>query len=121
MGNEATRSPFFPTTNMKIMWMLHFFALPIIAISYISWHIWCLLPLSCIWKTLIIGCMVGYFLLTFANFSRSTDGMPMPAAIFCYEVANSSLIILLYLFMLFLMLDLGRLLHLLPRTLFYNN
>ena len=45
----------------------------------------------------------------------------MPAAIFCYEVANSSLIILLYLFILFLVLDLGRLVRLLPRTLLYNN
>lgn len=105
----------------KLMWMMLFFALPFLAISYIGWHVWCLLPLSGIWKTFIIGCMVGCFLLTFANFSRSTDGMPMPAAIFCYEVANSSLIILLYLFMLFLLLDIGRLVRLIPRTLLYNN
>ncbi|MBR4921596.1 MAG: metallophosphoesterase [Prevotella sp.] len=106
---------------MKTMWMLLFFALPFIAIGYIGWHLWCLLPLSGVWKTLVIACMVGCFLLTFANFSRATDGMPMPAAIFCYEVANSSLIILLYLFILFLLLDLGRLVRLVPRTLLYNN
>ena len=98
-----------------------FLALPFLAISYIGWHVWCLLPLSSIWKTLVIAIIVGAFLLTFANFSRSTDGMPMPVAIFCYEVANSSLIILLYLFMLFLLLDLGRLVRLIPRTLLYNN
>ena len=121
MGNEKVHSPFFHTTNMKTMWMMLFFALPLIAISYISWHIWCLLPLSSVWKALIIICIVGCFLLTFANFSRSTDGMPMPVATFCYEVANSSLIILLYLFMLFLLLDLGRLVRLVPRTLLYNN
>ena len=45
----------------------------------------------------------------------------MPLAIAVYEIGTSSIIILLYLFMLFLVLDLGRLLHLLPRTLFYNN
>ena len=98
-----------------------FLALPFLAISYIGWHVWCLLPLSSIWKTLVIAIIVGAFLLTFANFSRSTDGMPMPVAIFCYEVANSSLIILLYLFMLFLLLDIGRLVRLIPRTLLYNN
>lgn len=98
-----------------------FFALPLLALSYIGWHIWCLLPLSAIWKTMVIALMVGAFLLTFANFSRSTDGMPMSVAIFCYEVANSSLIILLYLFILFLLLDLGRLVRLVPRTLLYHN
>ena len=103
------------------MWMLLFMGLPLLAIGYIGWHLWCLLPLSAIWKTVVIIVMAGCFLLTFANFSRSTDGMPMPVAINCYEVANSSLIILLYLFMLFLVLDLGRLVRLLPRTILYNN
>ncbi|MCR5710841.1 MAG: metallophosphoesterase [Prevotella sp.] len=106
---------------MKAMWMLLFMGLPLLAIGYIGWHLWCLLPLSAIWKTVVIIVMAGCFLLTFANFSRSTDGMPMPVAITCYEVANSSLIILLYLFMLFLVLDLGRLVRLLPRTILYNN
>ncbi len=103
------------------MWMLLFMGLPLLALAYIGWHIWCLLPLSAVWKTVVIILMTGCFLLTFANFSRSTDGMPMPAATFCYEVATSSLIILLYLFMIFLVLDLGRLVRLLPRTLLYNN
>ena len=103
------------------MWMLLFMGLPLLAIGYIGWHLWCLLPLSAIWKTVVIIVMAGCFLLTFANFSRSTDGMPMPVAITCYEVANSSLIILLYLFMLFLVLDLGRLVRILPRTILYNN
>lgn len=103
------------------MWMLLFMGLPLLAIGYIGWHLWCLLPLSAIWKTVVIIVMAGCFLLTFANFSRSTDGMPMPVAVTCYEVANSSLFILLYLFMLFLVLDLGRLVRLLPRTILYNN
>ena len=103
------------------MWMLIFMGLPLLTLAYIGWHFWCLLPLSALWRALIICVMVGCFLLTFANFSRSTDGMPMPLAVTCYEVANSSLIILLYLFMLFLVLDLGRLVRLIPRTLLYNN
>ena len=106
---------------MKTMWMLLFWVLPLVALSYIGWHIWCLLPLRTLWKTAIIAVMVGTFLLTFANFSRSTDSMPMPVAVWCYQIANSSLIILLYLFILFLVLDLGRLVRLVPRTLLYNN
>ena len=106
---------------MKMMWMLAFTLLPVLAITYISWHIWCLLPLSWIWKTIAIVLMAGSFLLMFAGIWRSTDRMPMPLAITVYEIGTSSIFILLYLFMLFLVLDLGRLLRIVSRTLLYNN
>ena len=104
-----------------MMWMLAFTLLPFLAIAYISWHVWCLLPLSWIWKTLVIVLMAGSFLLMFAGIFRSTDRMPMPLATAVYEIGTSSIFILLYLFMLFLVLDLGRLFHLYARTLLYNN
>ena len=103
------------------MWMFLFFILPLLAMVYIGWHIWCLLPLSWLWKTLAVTLLVVSFLLLFAGVLRSTDSMPMPLAIGVYEVGTSSIFILLYLFMLFLVLDLGRLTHLIPRTLLYNN
>ena len=103
------------------MWMLVFTLLPLSALAYISWHVWCLLPLGWLWKVLILALMTGAFLLMFAGIMRSTDRMPMPLAIAVYEVGTSSIFILLYLFMLFLVLDLGRLFHLVPRTLLYNN
>ena len=103
------------------MWMLLFTILPLLAITYISWHVWCLLPFSWIWKTLVIILMAGSFLLMFAGIWRSTDQMPMPLAVTVYEIGTSSIFILLYLFMLFLLLDLGRLLRIFPRTLLYNN
>ena len=103
------------------MWMLLFTILPLLAITYISWHVWCLLPFSWIWKTLVIILMAGSFLLMFAGIWRSTDQMPMPLAVAVYEIGTSSIFILLYLFILFLVLDLGRLFHILPRTLLYNN
>lgn len=103
------------------MWMLLFTVLPLLAITYISWHIWCLLPLSWIWKTLIIIMLTGSFLLMFAGIWRSTDQMPMPLAVTVYEIGTSSIFILLYLFMIFLVLDLGRLLRIVSRTLLYNN
>lgn len=103
------------------MWMLLFTILPLLAITYISWHVWCLLPFSWIWKTLVIILMTGSFLLMFAGIWRSTDQMSMPLAVSVYEIGTSSIFILLYLFMLFLVLDLGRLFRILPRTLLYNN
>lgn len=106
---------------MKMMWMLAFMLLPLFAIAYIGWHVWCLLPLSWIWKTLVIVLMAGSFLLMFAGIFRSTDRMPMPLATAVYEIGTSSIFILLYLFMLFLVLDLARLVHILSRTLLYNN
>lgn len=101
--------------------MLLFTLLPLSALAYIGWHVWCLLPLGWIWKLLIVTLMTAAFLLLFAGIMRSTDRMPMPWAIAAYQVGTSSIIILLYLFMLFLLLDLGRLVHLLPRTFFSNN
>ena len=106
---------------MKMMWMFLFWVLPLLAMAYIGWHIWCLLPLHWLWKTLAIALMVVSFLLLFAGVLRSTDHMPMPLAVCVYEVGTSSIFILLYLFLLFLLLDLGRLIHLVPRTLLYNN
>jgi hypothetical protein len=65
--------------------------------------------------------MAGSFLLMFAGIFRSTDKMPMPLATAVYEIGTSSIFILLYLFMLFVVLDLGRLVRLISRTLLYNN
>ena len=103
------------------IWMLAFLLLPVAAMTYIGWHVWCLLPLAWGWKLLVVALMVVSFLLMFAGIWRTTDTMPLPLATCVYEVGTSSIFILLYLFMLFLVLDLGRLLHLLPRTLFYQN
>ena len=103
------------------MWMIVFFLLPFAALAYIGWHVWCLLPLCGLWKSVVIVLMVASFLLMFAGFWRLTDRLPMPLATAVYEVGTSSVFILLYLFMLFLVLDLGRLVHLVPRSLLYSN
>ena len=103
------------------IWMIAFLLLPLTAIAYIGWHVWCLLPLSWIWKSVAIALLAGSFLLMFAGIWRSTDRMPMPLAVAVYEVGTSSIFVLLYLFMLFLVLDLGRLFRLVPRTVLYQN
>ena len=103
------------------MWMIVFFLLPIVAIAFIGWHVWCVLPLEWMWKSLVILLMVGAFGLMFASIARYTDRLPMPMAIATYEIGTSSIFVLLYLFMLFLLLDVGRLLHLVPRSIMYHN
>ena len=52
---------------MKAMWMLLFMVLPLIAIAYLSWHVWVLLPMAKIWKAFVILLGVGSFLLLFVG------------------------------------------------------
>ncbi len=106
---------------MKLMWMILFMVLPVLGITYIVWHLWVLLPLANIWKVLIAASCVGAFLLLFLNFGRRFDSLPLPVATACYEVATSSLFIMLYMVILFLLLDSGRLVHLVPRSWLYHN
>ena len=44
------------------MWMLIFWVLPLLAIIYVAWHVWTLLPLAGLWKSLII--LVGVLSVT---------------------------------------------------------
>ena len=103
------------------MWMLIFWVLPLLAIIYVAWHVWTLLPLAGVWKSLVI--LVGIFCvaLLFMNFGRKFDNMPLSIAQAAYEIGTSSIIVLLYLVILFLVLDLGRLVRLVPKAFLYHN
>lgn len=101
--------------------MMLFMVLPILAIVYIGWHVWAILPFSALWKSLIIIVLLLCFSLLFFSVMRKFDSMPLPVSQLMYEVGTSSIMILLYLVMTFLVLDLGRLVHLVPKSLLYHN
>lgn len=103
------------------MWMMLFMVLPLLALVYLSWHVWTILPVASVWKLLIIALGVGSFLLLFLNFGRRFDTWLLPVAQAFYEIGTSSIFIMMYLVILFLVLDLGRLVHLVPRSLLYAN
>ena len=103
------------------MWMLIFMVLPLLAIVYVCWHVWVLLPVPAVYKAVLILLGVLCFSMLFMSVARRFDSLPLPVAQICYEVGTSSLIVLLYMVMLFLVLDLGRLVHLVPRSLLYGN
>ena len=103
------------------MWMMAFMVLPLLGILYISWHLWVLLPVANLWKCLILALGIGSFLLMFLNFGRRFDGLPLPVATACYEISTSSVFVMLYMVLLFLALDLGRLVCLVPRSWLYAN
>ncbi len=103
------------------MWMLLFLLLPLAGIVYAGWHFWALLPLSRLWRWAIIVLLAACFALLFLNFSGQLDRMPLPLARVCYVVGTSSIFVLLYLVMTFLVLDLGRLVGLVPRAWLHAN
>lgn len=91
----------------------------LLMLGYVSWHVWRVLPFSAPVKAVILllmlaatGCMMLHF---------KSDGMPLWVATSAYEIGNSWLVILFYLLMTFLLLDLGRLFHLVPAAWLKNN
>lgn len=96
------------------MWLIILLILPLAGMVYVSWHVWTLLPLPDGWKWLIIALGVLCFLSLFLVFGRTMDKLPLPLARVLYQVGTSSVFILLYLAMLFLLLDLGSAVHLVP-------
>ena len=103
------------------MWFLLFMILPFVGLAYVGWHIWVLLPLASIWKGLILTTGVACFFMLFLNFSGALEKMPLPLSRILYEIGTTTILVLLYLVILFLVLDLGRLVHLIPRSWLYAN
>jgi len=106
---------------MRPMWMILFLLLPVAALSYIGWHVWVLLPLGAFWRTVLITVMVACFLTIILDFTGRLDTLPLPLARTLYEVGTSSLMILLYAVLLFLVFDIGRLVRLVPKSVLYDN
>lgn len=104
------------------MWMMIFLLLPLLGIAYIAWHVWCLLPCAWWWKLLAIALLTGSFLTMMFGMRGLYDSMPLSVGTALYEIGTSSIFVMMYLVILFLILDLGRLIRLIPRTLLlYNN
>lgn len=103
------------------MWMIIFMLLPLLAVVYIGWHVWAILPFARLWKALAILLMAGSFFLLFFGLRRQLDNYSLPVAQVLYDVGTSSVFVMLYLVIIFLLLDLGRLVHLVPRSLLFNN
>ena len=101
--------------------MIIFMLLPIIGISYVCWHVWTLLPVSNVWRTIVVALIVVSFLLLFLDITGTLDSLPIRLGSVLYNIGTSSVIVLLYAVMVFLLLDLGRLVHLVPRSWLYGN
>ena len=82
--------------------------------GYVGRRMWLLLPMDNAYKMVILGLLIASLLCFFFNFIVGLDRFSLPVARVFYEVGNSSIFILLYLAMLFLALDIARLMGLVP-------
>jgi len=87
--------------------------------GYVMWHVWRVLPLSLPIKLVIMLLMVLALVCMVLQFK--SEWMPLWAATATYEIGNSWLIIMFYLLMAFLLLDVGRLVHLVPSGWLHGN
>ena len=101
--------------------MIIFFVLPIVGLTYVLWHIWQMLPWSNPWRWTAVGVAIACFLTMFLGFSGAIEKMPLDMASVIYEIGNSAIFVLLYLVMIFLVLDFGRAVHLIPKTWLFSN
>ena len=100
---------------MNSLMGLIFLVIPLLGCSFVGWHVWMILPFGSVYKAVILGLMILAFLCIFFNFFIGLDGLPTIVARIFYEIGYSSLFILLYLFMLFLLADVARWIGILPR------
>lgn len=98
-----------------------FLLIVIISHTYVFWHMWQVIPLSSVWKSVIISCCAMAFSCLFLYLSPAQDKMPMTLARIVYELGTSWLIVLLYLIIIFLVLDICRLFHAIPKSLLHNS
>ena len=87
--------------------------------GYVSWHVWRLLPFSTPIKVVVLMLMLLALCCMVMQFK--SDSLPLGLATAIYEIGNSWLVIMFYLLMAFLVLDIGRLLHLVPGTWLKDN
>lgn len=91
------------------------------SLVYVGWHIWTIVPLPVWCKWLLVGVMLLLFALEIVGFTPLMNRMPLGMSSFVYNVGNKTVIVLFYLLMAFLLLDLGRLVRIVPRSLLHDN
>ena len=81
---------------------------------YVIWHIWRILPFAIWVKWLSTAFVIMSFACLFISLSPILDKIPLDVATIIYEFGTGWLIALLYLLLTFLVLDIGRLIHIVP-------
>lgn len=90
-------------------------------LAYALWHVWQLLPLAALWRWCVVIALASSVLSMFLAFGGTLERLPVNTASVLYHISTSSIFVLLYAIMLFLLLDLLRLLHIVPSEWLHNN
>ena len=88
---------------------------------YVLWHVYQVLPLPTWGKWTVVVLMAAALVMMFTGIFGAFDRMPLWLASATYDISTSWLIVFLYLLIAFLVLDLGRLVHLVPREWLHSN
>ncbi|MBR1631869.1 MAG: metallophosphoesterase [Paludibacteraceae bacterium] len=91
------------------LFFLFFLLIPLSGQVYVSVRVWQMLSLPVWGKTLIVCLMALCFITFFVSLSGILSKLPLNMGTLLYEVGTSWVIILLYLFMAFVLVDIGRL------------
>lgn len=96
--------------------------LPFVAVTYVVWRTWRLLPLPVWGKAVAAALMVALVaLMPVCMAPGKLDSLPLPLASAIYKVSLSWVFILIYLLMIFLVADLLGLLRVIPHSLRYSS
>ena len=88
---------------------------------YVLWHVYQVLPLPTWGKWTVVVLMAAALVMMFTGIFGAFDRMPLWVASATYDISTSWLIVFLYLLIAFLVLDLGRLVHLVPKEWLHSN
>ena len=105
---------------MKFGFIL-FMLLPVAAHVYVLWHVYQVLPLPVWAKWCVVALMTAALVMMIIGIMGAFDRMPLGLASAAYDVSTSWLIVFLYLLLAFVALDLGRLVHLVPKQWLHDN
>lgn len=99
------------------IFMFLFFILPLAGAAYVLWRTWCVLPFATPLRVVILLLMVACLGLFFGNFIfHELEHVSLPLASWLYTIGNSTIFLMLYLVLLFGLLQLLCALHVLPST-----
>lgn len=101
-----------------------FFLVPIVALIaqvYVLWHVFQVLPFPTWARWIVVALMVASLAMMMVGIFGAFDKMPLDLASIAYDVSTSWLIVFLYLLLTFVLLDLGRLVHLVPKEWLHCN
>ena len=105
---------------MRLIFLIFLF-LSFASLAYVLWHVWQVLPWPSPWRWTAVVAFALCFLGMFYIFQGGLERLPLGMASVAYLISTSSLIVLLYLALVFLCADVLRLVRLLPADVLRSN